>query len=66
MPVSKGAPRKAMSNFSASEPRQGKKGKRPKVEMPEKTESAWRHGQLRAIASIERAGEIGLTCVPPV
>ena len=41
VPVSKGAPMKAMSNFSALLARQGKYGRRPKVLMPEKTESAY-------------------------
>lgn len=34
-------PMKAMSYFSSSLARQGQYGRRPKVEMPEKTESAW-------------------------
>jgi hypothetical protein len=33
-------PRKAISNFSLSLAKHGKYGRRPKVEMPEKTESA--------------------------
>ena len=34
-------PRKAMSYFSLSSARQGQYGRRPKVEMPEKTASAY-------------------------
>jgi len=57
VPVSKGAPRKAMSNLSASEARQGKYGRRPKVEMPEKTESAWRAGVSTSGAWVGRGRE---------
>lgn len=40
VPVSNGAPMNAMSKLSASDAKQGKYGIRPKVDMPEKTESA--------------------------
>jgi hypothetical protein len=52
-------PRKAISYFSSSLTRQGKYGRRPKVEMPEKTESA-----LNLSIEIFSWHEI-LTCVPP-
>lgn len=39
--MSKGAPMKAISYFTSSLARHGWYGRRPKVEMPEKTESAW-------------------------
>ena len=44
-------PRKAISYFSSSLARQGQYGRRPKVEMPEKTESAY-SGQPRSIDSM--------------
>ncbi len=55
-----GVPMKAISYFSSSLARQGQYGRRPKVEMPEKTESAC-SGQLSIIDL--RDGQS--TCVPP-
>jgi hypothetical protein len=42
-PVKKtgGKPKKAISYFSSSLAKHGKKGRRPNVEIPEKTESAY-------------------------
>ena len=56
-------PRKAISNFSLSSARQGQYGRRPKVEMPEKTASAYwvRSARINGHA----IGEGGSTCVPP-